>query len=237
MTYTKQNRPLLTSVSLLLVLAALLALVPTARAASNDYSGYRIRQDYFDELLCHYYIYTPEDQRTMSENVLLHAIGPSFCLMLDDGVFHNQNTGDDVCIKLCRSLDEPSLEKTEAFVSWLAQNERNNCPWQIGWYRIDGSDLPTYFVYQIEGWSQDCSYLDLVTRNSWQNANGEGLEIWFEGEGNIIEQSWSKIRDLDGCSTAIWTPVKDFRSGATFGFRFIDRDGWTTYKYCEKSLP
>ena len=237
MMYTKRNRPLLTAASLLLVLAALLALAPAAQAASSDRSGYRIRQEYIDELLCHYFIYTPEDQRTMSENVLLHAIGPSFCLMLDDGVFYNQSTGGDICIRLYRSLDEASAEKTEAFVNWLAQNERSDRPWQLGWYRFDGGDWPTYYVYQIEGWSQDCSYLDLVTKNSWRNANGERLEIWFEGEGNVIEQSWSKIRDLDGCSTAFWTPVKDFREGATFGFRFIDRNGRTSYKYCEKSVP
>ncbi|MCR5136348.1 MAG: hypothetical protein K6C12_04550 [Oscillospiraceae bacterium] len=207
------------SVSLLFALLMLLAVIPAA-FADEKFGDYQIYSTSYEDIKM-YSVYTPEQLRKYSTNVLHHAIAPTFVTDATD-VYSNMYSGNDIRITFYRSMEILSSDQAQVFSEYLLTKTHARHAYS-GWFSLthgSGSGSYTdYCAYMIEGWDTGMS-TDLLTRDLFFNGSGIQLWIYNLGQGNIISSRWDWIRNEQNCSIAIWLNVAQPQGGMTVGMMF-----------------
>ncbi len=195
----------------LLILAMMATLFGTVLAAPADAASYKVKSWKEGNMHC-YYVYQGSSPQNPE---------PTFCRW-DSDVYKSGNSK----VSFYWQWDDANYEKAYALCNYFGSKTQN--AWSTSIYTFPVDDVEWYYVFKIEGWWRGDSLSKLQKKAPFKNSEGNKLYFEYIGRGNLVSEKWSEIRNVWGCSTAVYWPEFD----ATIGLRFVDKNGYSINCYC-----
>lgn len=214
-------------VALVLLCAALLCLpaaVPRAEAASR----YHVEtwSDWFEDMFLYYYTVCDANGNECAY---------FYSTSLDE--FMNTYSGNDIRVTFYRCESYCGSEERQTMANYLMERSgaRQKC-WL--WYTFNAPAQSLTYLVLIEGANLLDPNLDMEQfqyKSPWINTVDEdlGLMIINIGDGDLVTDNWNWIRNVHGCSAAVYLPYSNAKGGRTVGLSYFDYGtGENVLLYC-----